>query len=171
MTRLCSQGKMTGQTWITRTFRAGGEISSTYIWSRRRADSQLKWGAIRNRVTELWAAKKPHMCTSTTLQPFPLHHIRAQSPLASKEAWMSESGANGPLMLCSECGGPDSSRTHTWSLLCDEGHKYSFVQCCFSLCSYLLLIYIVTKWHHPPPYTHRHTHTPHRETRQANSNI
>ena len=61
------------------------------------------------------------MRTSATFKPFPLHHILAQSPLASKEPWMSESSASGTLSVV-QCSGPDYSRTHTWSLLCDEDH-------------------------------------------------
>lgn len=64
-----------GQTWTTCHLRAGDEVSSTYIESGTRVDSQWMSEAIRNRVNEFWAAKKQHKSTSTTFRSFSLHSL------------------------------------------------------------------------------------------------
>lgn len=67
-------------------------------------------GLLEIELSEFWAAKKQHMSTSTTFQPFPLHSFLTQPPLPS--TGMSKYSANKALGVV-HCVGPDYQQPHT----------------------------------------------------------
>lgn len=79
----CSQGIM--KLWLCRpgshaTFRAGVQLAPPAL---RELEEEIPSECWTIRVSEFWAAKKEHVSTSTSFQPFPLHSFLTQPPLPS----------------------------------------------------------------------------------------